>query len=357
MDFAEQIEALADRVQGQTGNLQTEEATKNALVMPFIQALGYNVFDPSEVVPEFTSDYGTKQGEKVDYAIVRESEPIMLFECKTVGAELSTDHASQLYRYFSVTPARIGVLTDGRHYRFFSDLEEDNKMDDRPFLEFDLFERRVPHVEELKKLRRTAFDLEEALSAAHDLKYLKALQQYFQQQWEEPGEAFVRFIGGQVHDGRLTKNVRAALRPIIRQALHQFVNSKVSSRLKSALHAEEEPAEAPSENAPAGAAAEERRGAGVVTTEEEREGFHIVRAIMAEVVDPARVAERDVKSYFGVLLDDNNRQPICRLRFNASQKYIELFDVEGGEKLPLDSLNEIYQYADRLRATLARYED
>jgi hypothetical protein len=353
MDFTEQIGALAARTEGQLEDIQTEEATKNALVMPFLQALGYNVFDPSEVVPEFTSDYGTKQGEKVDYAIFQEGDPIMLFECKTVGAGLSTDHASQLYRYFSVTPARIGVLTDGRQYRFFSDLEEDNKMDDRPFLEFDLFERREAHVDELKKLRRSSFNLDEALSAAHDLKYLKALRQYFQEQWDEPGEEFVRFMAGQVYDGRVTKNVRAALRPVIRKALRQFVHGRVSGRLKSALHAEEASSEEKEQEEPM---EKEEPTDGVVTTDEEMEGFHIVRAIMAEVVDPKRVVRRDVKSYFGVLLDDNNRQPICRLHFNTAQKYIELFDEEEGERQPIDELDEIYQHADRLRATPSRYE-
>ena len=355
MDFAEQVERLAARVENQIDDIETEEATKNALVMPFLQALGYNVFDPSEVVPEFTSDYGTKQGEKVDYAIFQEGDPIMLFECKTLGAGLSTDHASQLYRYFSVTPARIGVLTDGRHYWFFSDLEEDNKMDDRPFLEFDLFEREEPHVEELKKLRRSTFDLNEAVSAAHDLKYLKEFRRYLQRQWEEPSEEFVHFMAGQVYEGRVTKNVREALKPVIRQAFHQFVSGRVSGRLMSALEAEDEiqdddPATSVSE-------AEPDEGEEIVTTQEELEGYHIVRAIMAEVVSLGRVARRDVKSYFGILLDDNNRQPICRLHFNTSQKYIELFDEQGGEKLPIDTLNEIYQYADRLRATPARYEN
>lgn len=228
-------------------------------------------------------------------------------------------------------------------------------MDDRPFLEFDLFERQEAHVDELKKLRRSAFDLDEALSAAHDLKYLKALRQYFQEQWDEPDEDFVRFMVGQVYDGRVTKNVRAALRPVIRKALRQFVHGKVSGRLKSALHAEE----ASSENVveePIEEKAEEGATGAVVTTDEEMVGFHIVRAIVAEVVDPKRVVHRDVKSYFGILLDDNNRQPICRLHFNTAQKYVELFDQEGGERKPIEELDEIYQYADRLRETPARYE-
>ena len=159
-------------------HLETEEATKNALVMPFIRALGYDVFNPKEVVPEFTADVGTKKGEKVDYAVKVDEQPVMLFECKHAGANLSVNHASQLFRYFHVTDARIGVLTNGIVYRFFTDLEESNKMEERPFLEFDVLDYDEQQIEELKKLRKESFDLEEMLSTAHDLKYRKALKTY-----------------------------------------------------------------------------------------------------------------------------------------------------------------------------------
>ena len=82
------IEEIGSRATRQRDSLTTEEATKHALILPFIQALGYNVFDPTEVVPEFTADYGLKAGEKVDYAIMRNGEPVMLFECKKIGDSL-----------------------------------------------------------------------------------------------------------------------------------------------------------------------------------------------------------------------------------------------------------------------------
>jgi hypothetical protein len=124
--------------------IQTEEATKNAFILPFIGILGYDVFDPSEVVPEFTADVGTKKGEKVDYAIIRDKKVIMLFECKACDANLDESHASQLYRYFSVTESRIGVLTNGILYRFYTDLEEPNKMDSKPFMELNIIEIQEP---------------------------------------------------------------------------------------------------------------------------------------------------------------------------------------------------------------------
>lgn len=139
MVFNDRIRELSGQVQKQLPHIQTEEATKNALIMPFITALGYNVFNPTEVTPELHADVGIKKGEKVDYAILQDGKPIILFECKWHGADLNKDHASQLYRYFSVTDARFGVLTNGVQYRFYTDLDAANKMDAKPFFEFDLF--------------------------------------------------------------------------------------------------------------------------------------------------------------------------------------------------------------------------
>ncbi len=118
MSFDEKIAALIQRLPKLANHLQTEEATKNALVMPFIAALGYDVFNPKEVVPEFTADVGTKKGEKVDYAIMRDGETIILIECKKANGDLSQENMSQLHRYFTVTKARITILTNGIHYRY-----------------------------------------------------------------------------------------------------------------------------------------------------------------------------------------------------------------------------------------------
>lgn len=335
--------------------------------MPFIKSLGYDPFDPREVVPEFTSDHGTKKGEKVDYAIRVDGKPVMLFECKHAGATLNTDHADQLFRYFHVTEAKIGVLTNGITFKFFTDLEEENKMDQRPFLTFDLLQVDQSKVEELKRLRKSSFDLEDMLSAAHDLKYRKALLEYLRDQWDEPQEEFVRFMTGRVYDGRITQNVRDQFRGIVHDALRQFVSDKIRGRLSTALAEEEAdiPAPAESETEGGSGSSEETLPEGVVakegdivTTEEEMEGFRIVRAIMREVVDVDRVASRDVKSYFGILLDDNNRQPICRLWFGSSQKYLGVFDEDKNEdRIPIGSVDEIYDYADKLRQTVSYYDN
>lgn len=139
MEIGSALASLAKKIERNSKIIETEEATKNAFVMPFLNnVLGYDVFDPSEVIPEFTADTGTKKGEKVDYAIIKDGEVQVLIECKKLGEPLSLKHASQLYRYFSVTNARIAILTNGVIYQFFTDLDAPNKMDEKPFLELDL---------------------------------------------------------------------------------------------------------------------------------------------------------------------------------------------------------------------------
>lgn len=359
MDFIEKVEDVADRAQDQLDRIDTEEATKQALVIPFIKALGYDVYDLNEVVPEFTADFADQKDEKVDYAILHEDEPVVLIESKAAGAPLSLSHAEQLFRYFQVTDARIGILTNGIRYRFFSDIEETNKMDERHFLELDLFDFNDNEIEELKKLRKSTFDLEEMVDAAHTLKYRKALLDYLQTQWQEPEDDFVHYLAGHVYDGRVTQRVRDQFRPIVRQALHQLVHDKVKGHLTSALEEEENAAKEyngeseAEQDLPEGVV---RKDGDVVTLEEEIEGYQIVKAILREVVDVDRIADRDLKSYFNVLLDDNNRKPICRFYFHSDQKRLGLIDKNKDvERVEIDTLDEIFEHADQLKDTVAQY--
>ncbi|MCS4113922.1 hypothetical protein GGP49_000836 [Salinibacter ruber] len=363
MDLTEEIDQVASRAEDQVEHIESEEATKHALIIPFIKALGYDPYDLQEVIPEFTADFAEQKGEKVDYALMQEGEPAVLIECKTAGKELSIDQAAQLFRYFQVTEARFGLLTNGVRYRFFSDLEESNKMDERPFHELNLFEYNDQEVEELKSLRNSTFDLDQMIDAAHDLKYRKALREYLEEQWQNPEDEFVHWLTDKVYDGRITQNVRNQFRDIVEGALHQLVHDKVRGRLSSAL--QEEQASAAEELSPPEEEEEEQLPEGVVrvdgevvTLEEELEGFRIVQAILREVVDVDRVAERDLKSYFNVLLDDTNRQPICRFHFHSKTKRIGLFDEEKNEeRIQIETLDDIYDHADHLRKTVQFYED
>ena len=279
MDFADRIRELTTRIPNQLPHLRTEEAAKNALVLPFISALGYNVFDPFEVTPELDADVGIKKGEKVDYAILKDGKPVMLFECKACAANLDECHASQLYRYFSVTPARVGVLTNGVVYRFFSDLEAPNKMDSRPFLEVNLLTAEETILAELKKFSKASFEIGAILANANDLKYTREIKRILMQELNQPSEDFVRFFVAQVYSGRMTQSVREQFTEITRKALQQFVSERVSDRLKSALAQEVESVKAPVEEA---ATAPEST---LETTADEMQAYYIVKAILAQMVD------------------------------------------------------------------------
>lgn len=359
MDFIDKIRELAARIPKQVDYIQTEEATKNAFVLPFISALGYNVFDPTEVTPELHADVGTKKGEKVDYAILMDGKPIILIECKWHGCDLSKEHASQLYRYFSATEARFGVLTNGIVYWFFTDLEAPNKMDAKPFFEFNMLDVRESNVEELKKFTKPAFNLEGILTTASELKYTREIKRILAEQLQEPTEEFIKLFTAKVYTGKVTQAVREQFAPIIRHAMKQFINDQINERLKTALVPETQavPETQPGEPEALADGSHNGNDASVVTTEDEVEAFHIIKAILRETIDVKRVTMRDLQSYCGILLDDNNRKPICRLRFNTAQKYIGLFDNEAKTevKVAIDDLDAMYHYADRLKATVDLY--
>lgn len=354
VDFADQIAAIAARIPKHIDHLETEEATKNALVMPFLAALGYNVFDPFEVVPEFSADVGTKKGEKVDYAILKDGVPIMLVECKKAASTLDGQPPSQLFRYFACTEARIGVLTDGVVYRFYTDLEKPNTMDDRPFLEINLLAYTEAAVRELKRFCKAHFDLDQALEAAGELKYTRAIKNILARDMHTPSEALVKYYVSEVYQGRFTAPVREQFTDITRRAMQQFFTDLINERLKTALGTSS-PSGRAEEEAADGDEDEKAQG-GIVTTQEEIDATLVVKAILRDVVDVSRVAMRDRKSYCGILLDDNNRKPICRLHFNTAQKYLGLFDEQRKERRePIDSLDDIYIHAEDIRATVRRY--
>lgn len=360
MDFIDQLQSLGAKVPKLCDILQTEEATKNALVMPFIAALGYDIFDPTEVIPEFTADVGIKKGEKVDYAIQKDGKIIMLFECKHCGGDLNIKHASQLFRYFSTTDARVAVLTNGVVYRFFTDLEAPNRMDEKPFLEVNMLDLNDVVVAELKKITKPAFSIDNLMSTAGELKYTREIKRLLSEQIEHPSDDFVRFFATKVFDGPLTPSRREYFAGITKRSFHQVINEQINERLKSAMAGQ--PAEVvptlvmTSPEAPATAQTDASESL-VNTTAEELEGFYIVKSLLRDLVDPERIVHRDTQSYMGILLDDNNRKPLARLHFNRAQKYLGIFDEARSEKrVPIGNINEIYQHADKLRRVFAFYE-
>lgn len=356
MDFIDQLRMLSARISSVKDMIQTEEATKNAMVMPFIQILGYNVFDPTEVTPELVADIGMKKGEKIDYAVLRDGKPIILFECKRSGGDLNPDHAGQLFRYFHVTEARFGVLTNGIVYHFFTDLEQPNKMDTKPFFEFNILDFKDRDVEELKKFAKAAFDVDTILTTANDLKYTRAIQTRLAEWMVSPSEDFVRLLSSDLLSGkRFTPAVKDQFTLITKRAFEQLLGERINDRLKGAMAPEsltitEQATVSKPAADPVPVVAEPQ----VVTSPDEIEGFHIIRSMLREVVSPRRIVMRDAQSYCAILLDDNNRKTICRLRFNNAQKLALglLNEKKEEERINLESMDDLYNHLDRLKNTV-----
>nr|WP_315232989.1 type I restriction endonuclease [uncultured Flavobacterium sp.] len=351
MDLKDQIKVIAERTKHKD-QIQTEEATKNAFVMPFLQSLGYDVFNPLEVVPEFIADIGIKKGEKIDYAIFKDGNPTILIECKHWAQNLNI-HDGQLLRYFHVSKAKFGILTNGIVYRFYSDLVSPNKMDEKPFLEFNITDVKDNQVEELKKFHKTNFDAESIVNTASELKFMNELKNILNQELTSPSPEFVKHFAKQVYPSVVTAKILEQFTELTKKSIQQHISDLITERLKTALSKEDE------KNNEANISAEKNSEdiSKVNTTDEELEGFMIVKTILRQKTPVTRVTYRDAQSYFAVFLDDNNRKAVCRLYLNGGRKYIGTFDENKKEiKNEIGNLDEIFNYSELLLKTIEAYE-
>lgn len=349
MELSSQLKALADKIHQLKDKIETEESTKHAFVLPFINLLGYDTFNPTEVVPEFTADLGLKKGEKVDYAIFQHNEPILIIECKNWKENL-TVHNSQLFRYFHVTKTRFALLTNGIHFQFFTDLDEKNKMDEKPFLEFDITNLKDNVVNEITKFHKSNFDVNNIVNNASSLKYTKEIKKLINEELNEPTFDFIRLFANKVYNGRLTEKVMEEFKELVQKGFNQLISDKVNDRLNAALNKEAEKQLVDQIDV----VLDDSK---VNTTEEELEAYRIVVAILRRKLSIERIVYRDTQSYFGILLDDNNRKPLCRLHLNGNKKYLGLFNENKNEsKQPIESIDDIYLFEKELLETVGFYE-
>lgn len=365
MEFRSKIRQHAEIVKERRTFVNTEEATKHSLVLPLITILGYDVYDPQEVIPEFDADVANRKGEKVDYAIVINQKPVVFIECKSVGKSLDLV-SGQLVRYFqTVKEARFGILTNGVQYRFYTDIDDPNLMDQLPFLEFDITTINDEQIEELRKFRKTEFDKDKIHVDAEKLKHTTAMTKAFAENLEEPSDAFVKVLVEHIYpDKRFSTSKIEYFRYIAKKAMKTHLGNYVRSRLESAM---EEPDETPEAEEVTTEQPQEEPELKIITTQEELNAFFIVAAILTQDKRSlGRIRYRDAQSYFAVLLDDNARKPICRLSLNKKKRlYLcdspENFHPDCKSKIftteKISSIEDIYSYANRLLNTFRMYED
>lgn len=351
MGFNEDLMQLSERIENVKPNILTEEATKMSMIVPFFQLLGYDVFNPTEFCPEYTADVGIKKGEKVDYAIILNNEPVILIECKSCTDTLDK-HSSQLFRYFGTSPAKFGILTNGLLYRFYTDLDEANKMDLTPFLEINMEDLKEVSINELKKFCKSAFDKDSIFSTASELKYSSLIKEVLKKELEDPSDDFVRFLLNDTYEGLKTQKVIDKFKPIAKKTFSSFINEIMNQKISSALNTENSKETTVEVTEPDA----ESEGSKIITTAEEIEAYYIIKGMLAGVVDMKDITHRDTESYFGVLFQDNNRKPICRINVDTKKKQIMIPDENKNfTRYYIESLDDIYKYKNQIISIAKKY--
>lgn len=364
MEFADQLKQFSKRVASMKDSIQTEEATKTSLIMPFFSLLGYDVFNPNEFVPEFTADVGIKKGEKVDYAIISEGSPVILIEAKWVGENLNR-HDSQLFRYFGTSTAKFAILTNGIVYRFYTDLEETNKMDEKPFLEVNMLNIKGSQIPQLMKFQKGNFNISDIVDSASELKYNGEFQNKFATELQDPSDDFLRFFLNSVYTGMKTQTVMDKFRPVLKKALNDYISELMNDKIKTALNVDSplpevsKSSEASAEqmgNEEAAENIEQERENKIVTTPEELGAYFIIKMLLKDLVPITDVTYKDTVNYINILYRNKTTKWICRLILNESRKVLIIPDEnKNGINYQLDSIYDIENYKDKLIEVLTRY--
>lgn len=361
MDLVEKLKALAEKAEANKDTLLTEEATKQALILPFFQALGYDIFEPKEFVPEYIADVCTKKGEKVDYAIMIDGQPKIIVEAKMIGMPLDK-FGNQLTRYFSCTDSKFGILTDGVEYRFFTDIDETNKMDRNPFFTFRITDLRQSDIAEIEKFQKSTFNANEVFVAAEDLKYTSAIENFVKTQFATPNDDFVKYLISKVYNGKRVQSAIDKFKPIVKKSLNQLIEELVNERLTKALTRGEEPptlhTPPDDENSPVDPRIE--------TTQEELEAFAIVKTILKNILSVAKISYNDTVYYFSINFGEKRTDWICRLALKDKVKYIVIpsdaadarkHNIGYGKRYEIENVNSLYKLTDLIKESAKRFEN
>lgn len=337
MDFRTSILQLAESIKKHKDAIQTEEATKNAFIMPMIAALEYDIFNPFEVVPEMDCDL-TKKGDKIDYAIKKNNNTIILIECKHCKQNLNL-YSTQLSKYYAASNARFGVLTNGIEYRFYTDIDKINIMDEMPFLTVDMLHLSDIDIELLENFKKSHFYEKKILDIARELKYTEEIKRIISCNILNPTNDYIRFIIRQIYNGAITNNITLQFTPIIKKAINTVIDDVVKSRVgliganeENHIHIETNKDESTTEIA-----------------KEKIEAYNIIKEILKNNVGINDLIYQDYKSYFLVAIG-NKYWGVCRIKVKAKNLYIYFpkREYSSYEKIKLENANGIYQYSERL---------
>lgn len=353
-NFSNELKTLSMRIAEQKETVKTEEATKMFFIVPFFQVLGYNVFNPFEFVPEYTADIQLKNGDKVDYAILLENKPVILIEAKHWEENLD-NHIGQLNKYFMSSSAKFGILTNGIEYRFYTDLDELNKMDKIPFLSFKITDLKDNVINELKKFKKDEFSVNKIMNTAEELKNTNSVFDFIAKQFDNPSDEFIKLVLTEIYNGIKTQNVIDKFQPIVKKSFNLFVNSFVNKRIENMLQSE-----SISEKNIITQDDEviEETTSKIITKEDEIQAFYIIKSILAGFIPLNKITYKDTENYFGILFDNKVTKWICRLKLGDLKKSIifpEIPDVPP--RCYIENLDDIYKYKNEIIKSAERFID
>lgn len=324
--FKERIASHAEHVKKVAHICTTEETTKQALILPLLDILGFSAFDPNKVRAEYQADFpGAKSGERVDYALFCNGVPVMFIEAKSYSENLS-NHCPRLSRYFNATPeVAICAITNGREWRFFTDLSNKNIMDSEPFLTVDITMLNENDVAQLYQFRHDKFQPDALRSLAEESIYLTAFTESITESLKEVDLDFVRYVAGRANIQRqFTQRYLESIRHIVKQAVQNTVSSMIVSGLSAPKVQEEAaPVETGRQEDPTAPIIDPENNK-IVTTYAERRLFDLVKSILP---DDASIEAKDTESYFGVLVDGKSNRWILRY-FDNKQRPSVIFPIE-----------------------------
>ncbi|MBB6402187.1 hypothetical protein HNP92_001509 [Methanococcus maripaludis] len=344
MGFKEDLQKLSVQVGERKDYINNEETTKQSLIIPFVQTLGFEVFNPLEVRPEYIADFGKKKGEKVDYALFKDKKPVMFIEAKSVTENLK-NHDAQLSRYFNAVPeVKLAILTNGVDYKFFTDLNSENMMDDSPFLTLNIMDLKDSDYETLQKFRKDEFTKEDLLNHAEELVYMSALRGTLRNLFKNPNDDFVRFLIKDVSEIRVTSAVIERFRPLVKKAISNTVLDIVSTSLSKDEHLEEPEVIEP-EILTEIQETENSQKREVITTQEELSAYDRVVQILGKYgKDISDVNYKDTTIYFGIYrknitnwflrfnLDSQTKHIITKLEMDEAKLLSNGFEVGPPQK-------------------------
>lgn len=342
MEFKDELKNYIKRLENIKDTLQTEEATKMSLIVPFFQLLGYDVFNPLEFCPEYTADIGIKKGEKVDYAILIDQKPVILVEAKSVNKKLDK-HSSQLFRYFVASSAKFAILTNGIEYKFYTDLDETNKMDKEAFYNINLLNIKDSDIDQLGKFKKQNLNISEIMDSASLLKYNSLFKEYIKNQFEKPTDDFVKLLLQPVYKGAKTQAVVEKFRPIVEKALNDYINEILTDKIQAALNT---------------TVASSATTVSDIQTDAHWEILSEIKNIFKNVIDPNKISLKHTGSYTAVLYERNVRKWICRLSLSGTQKLLILPDANKNEvRIPISGINDLNNFSGQMIEVVQRYSN